>query len=96
MCCIEELGCKNIINIKDGICLGHINDIELDAADGKILSIIVYGRSKCFGLLGRCEDIIIPWCNIETIGEDAILVNIDIPCQRRCVPKESLFSKFIH
>ena len=94
MCCLEELGSKSVINVKDGICLGRICDIELDAADGRILSLIIFGRSKFFGLFGREEDIIIPWCNIQTIGEDAIIVCIDIPASRRRTNKSCLFNFF--
>lgn len=96
MCCLEEIGSKNVINVKDGVCLGHICDIELDAADGRILSFIIYGHSRFFGLFGRDEDIIIPWCNIQTIGEDAIIVCIDIPESRRRTKKSCLFNFFNH
>lgn len=96
MCCLEELGSKNVINVKDGICLGRICDIELDAADGRILSLIIYGHSRFFGLFGREEDIIIPWCNIQTIGEDAIIVCIDIPASRRRANKSWFFNFFNH
>ena len=34
----------------------------------------MYGRLKLFGLLGREEDITIPWKEIEKVGEDVLLV----------------------
>ncbi len=40
----------------------------------KLVSIIIYGRLKWFGLLGRCDDICIKWEDIQVIGEDTILV----------------------
>ena len=40
----------------------------------QVLSLIVYGRLRFFGLLGREEDRVIPWEDIEIIGEDTILV----------------------
>ncbi|HEX2939049.1 MAG TPA: YlmC/YmxH family sporulation protein [Ruminiclostridium sp.] len=83
MCRIDELSRKDVINLKDGCKLGNICDIEIDAEDGRVISLIIYGRAKFFGLFGREDDIIIPWCNIETIGEDTILVSVDLQYRRR-------------
>lgn len=94
MCRIEELCRKDVINVKDGSRLGNICDIEIDAADGKVVSLIIYGRSKFFGLFGREEDIVIPWCDIQTIGEDAILVCAELQCRRRVKQKPPFFSFF--
>ncbi|MFR5068812.1 MAG: hypothetical protein ACLTE2_02505 [Eubacteriales bacterium] len=46
-----------------------------------------------FGLLGRTDDIMIPWENIDVIGDETILVNHTIYAspQRR---KQSLWSQF--
>lgn len=65
---------KEVINIKNGNCLGCVNDVEVDTSSAKLVSIIIYGRLKFFGLLGRHEDIIIRWEDIEVIGKDTILV----------------------
>ncbi len=73
-CRVCDLRYKNVINITDGTILGCVNDIEIDTANAKIISIIIYGKYKFFGLLGREEDITIPWCDIKVIGEDAVLV----------------------
>ncbi len=70
---------KQVICIKDGTILGCVCDVEIDTSCGKLTAIVIYGRPKCFGLFGRCEDIIIPWSCIEIIGEDTILVNFDPP-----------------
>lgn len=74
-CRIVELKNKEVVNIKNGCRIGCVNDVEVDIKCAKIIAIIVYGKLKCFGLLGREEDIIINWENIETIGDDIILVN---------------------
>ena len=37
------------------------------------------GRPRLFGLLGRGENLTIPWQEIETIGTDAILVHTAVP-----------------
>ncbi len=90
MCCkIIEMRDKQVICIKDGTILGCVCDVEIDTANGKLVSIVIYGRPKCFGLFGRCEDIIIPWNCIEIIGEDTILVNFNPPYTK--VHKRKIF-----
>ena len=74
-----EMRHKEVINIKDGTRLGCVSDIEIDVACAKLLAIVVYGRPRCFGLLGREDDIIIKWEDIEVIGEDTILVCYNLP-----------------
>ena len=36
-------------------------------------------RPRLFGLLGREENLTIPWQEIETIGTDAVLVHTQLP-----------------
>lgn len=76
---------KEVINVKTGVRLGCVSDIEIDTHEAKLIAIIIYGRLKCFGLLGRDDDIIIRWEDIEVIGEDTILVkhNVDIKRKKR-------------
>ena len=82
-CRIVDMQHKDVINIKDGSCLGCVNDIEIDTSCAKLVAIVVYGRLKCFGLLGRHDDIIIKWDDIEVIGEDTILVFYNSFCKPR-------------
>ncbi|MBE6766126.1 MAG: YlmC/YmxH family sporulation protein [Clostridia bacterium] len=80
MCCrIIEMRDKQVICIKDGTIIGCVCDVEIDVCSGKLVSIVIYGRPRCFGLFGRCEDIVIPWKCIEIIGADTILVNFELP-----------------
>ena len=80
MCCrIVEMRDKQVICIKDGTILGCVSDAEIDTCQGKIVSIIIYGRPRFFGIFGRCDDIVIPWKCIEIMGEDTILVNFEPP-----------------
>ncbi len=78
-CCIAELRNKVVICKSNGARLGNVDDVEIDICNGKLVSIIIYGKSKMMGFFGKCEDIVIPWCDIEIIGSDAILVNCDCP-----------------
>lgn len=77
MCRIEELQEKEVINIRDGIRLGFVSDIQIDTKNGCVVSIIVANSCKVFGIFGKEEEYIIPWCNIKKIGDDIILVDID-------------------
>lgn len=80
-CRIVELRHKEVINARDGTRLGFVDDVEVDTCNACVVAIVIYGKLKCFGLLGRCDDIIISWKSIELIGEDTILVNQ--PCHNK-------------
>lgn len=75
----RELCSKEVVQLKDGACLGRVDDVELDADTARIGSLLLLGRPRLFGLLGRDETLTIPWADIERIGLDAILVRTDIP-----------------
>lgn len=69
-----ELRYKEIIDIRDGTRYGYVGDVELDTASGQICALVVYGRLRLFGLLGREEDLVFPWSAVKRFGEDIILV----------------------
>ncbi len=72
----SDLKCKEVINVCDGGRLGCVTDLELDLCTGQILSIVVPGEGRLLGLL-RCRDgVVIPFCRIQKIGEDVILVDL--------------------
>ena len=71
-----ELREKEIINICDGARLGCICDLEIDDSTGTICSIVVPGPSRFLGL-------VIPFCKIQKIGDDVILVDI-ANARRQC------------
>ncbi len=91
ICRIVELRHKEVINSSNGCRLGFVDDIEVDTVTSQVRSIIVFGRPRCFGLLGRCEDIKIPWSDIRLIGEDTILVDTNMKYQQ----KKSKAQRFI-
>ena len=90
MCRVSDLRQKEVINIKDGSRLGYVDDVEFEVASGQIIAIIIYGQSRFFGLFGKCDDYIIPWCDIEKIGEDTVLVCFNIP-QKQISAKRTVF-----
>lgn len=83
LCRIQDLRHKEVVCVRDGCILGPVCDVEFDAETAKVLSIIVLGRPRLFGLMGRDDDCIIPWSEIEVIGEDTVLVNCSPTIQRR-------------
>lgn len=78
MCCrINDLRNKQVVCVKNGCVLGYISDVEISTTDGRLVSIVIFGRNRLFGLFGRDEDIIIPWDEISVIGHETVLVNTD-------------------
>lgn len=74
----SSLKCKEVVCICDGARLGYVCDVEVDIKNGCIGAIVVPGPSRCFGLIGRHEDYVIPWHAIRQIGDDIILVDADL------------------
>lgn len=74
---IADLRDKQVVCVKNGCVLGYPSDIELDFPQGRAQSLVIFGRPKLFGLLGREDDIVIPWSEIAVIGQETILVNTD-------------------
>ncbi len=74
-CRLSDLCNKEVIHIEKGIRIGYIDDVEVDIESCKLISIVIYGRAKFWGLFGREDDIIIMWDQIEVIGKDTVLVN---------------------
>lgn len=83
LCRIDDLKNKQVVCVKDGCVLGFISDVEIDTLSGNLTSIIIFGRLRFFGLLGREEDITIPWDDIKVIGSETVLVNTELPLSLR-------------
>lgn len=86
VCRIIDMRHKEVINVKDGTRLGTVCDVEIDTVNAKVISIVIYGRLRCFGLLGREDDIVIKWQDIQVIGDDTILVNYNTVCRTKRRP----------
>ena len=72
---LAELKEKEIINIFDGKKLGRIIDILFDVENGLVRGIVVPGERKIFK---KSEDIFIPLEKLRKIGDDVILVKLEI------------------
>lgn len=74
-CRMVDMRRKEVINIKDGMRLGTVGDMEFDTVNARVIAIVIYGRLRFFGLFGREDDIVIRWQDIQVIGDDTILVS---------------------
>jgi len=75
MSSFSELRNKEVINIKDGSLLGCVCDIEFNSCSGEITAIVLPGNGILASLSAK-NRIVIPWCDIERIGKDTVLVKV--------------------
>lgn len=73
-CRVSELRYMEIINVSDGSRYGWVGDVEVDLDSGQVRALVVPGRLRLFGLLGREEDRVFPWEAVRRFGADTILV----------------------
>ena len=52
-CRLDALRDKEVINVKDGGRVGFVGDAEVDVKEARLRALVVYGRLRLFGLLGR-------------------------------------------
>ena len=76
---IAELRYKEVISVEDGSRYGYVGDMEVDLESGQVKALIVPGKRRFFGLLGREEDKYIPWDAVSRFGEDIILIDAKRP-----------------
>ena len=71
---IGDLRCKEVINVTDGTRYGYVGDVEVDLETGQVRTLVVPGRLRLFGLLGREAERVFSWSAVRRFGEDIILV----------------------
>lgn len=93
ICSLEDLRSKEVIDINTGERLGFIDDARIDTDTSQVVSLLIYGECRLFGLLGRENDTEIPCSALKVIGGDVVLVSTDsvIYTKRRCNLIKSLF-----
>ncbi len=72
---ITQIRCKEVVDIQSGSRYGYVGDLEIDLETGKVHALVVPGRLRLFGLLGRERERVFPWSTIRCLGEDIILVD---------------------
>jgi len=75
---VSDLRSRDVVNLIDGKKLGNIVDIDLDLEKGRVLSIIMPGRTRGFSFFTRKEEFVVPWNKIVRIGRDVILVEVPV------------------
>lgn len=65
---------KQVVSTETGAVIGYVGELEIDTDTGSVANIVVFGKLRLYGILGREEDIMIPWSNIEVIGEETVLI----------------------
>ena len=68
----SEICFKEVVRLDDGAVMGRIGDAEIE--NGRIRAVILSGRLRLFGLLGREPEKTIPWELVKKIGKDVIFV----------------------
>ncbi len=82
-CRMGDLRNKEVVNTRDGARIGFISDVEIDTRTAALTAVVVYGRLRLFGLLGREPDFVIPWRDISLIGDDTVLVDYREPEEKK-------------
>ena len=73
---LSELRTKEVIDIRDGKRLGRVMDLEFCAVDSRITALVVPAETSFLqSLRGEKCGMVIPWQNINRIGDDVILVS---------------------
>lgn len=72
---VTKLRNKEIIDIQNGSRYGYVGDLEIDLESGRVRALVIPGRLRFFGLLGRERERVFPWDSVRRFGEDIILVD---------------------
>ena len=78
ICSLDDLRHKELIDITTGDRLGYIDDVKMDLETSEVQSLMIYGRQRLFGFLGREEDLMIRCSDIRVVGADVILVKLSV------------------
>lgn len=74
---LAELRTKEVIDIHSGKRLGKVMDLEFCTEDSRITAIVVPADTSFLqSLRGERCGLVIPWEDIQRIGDDVILVNL--------------------
>ncbi len=74
ICRLSDLRRKEVVDLQNGEKLGFVDDFELETETASVLSLVLLGRERLWGLLRREPDLVIPFDRVRLIGKDTILV----------------------
>ncbi len=73
-----ELRQKDVINLHNGHLLGRVADLAFSPEDGCVTALVIAGAfSLCGYLRGDRGGLSIDWSQIQKIGDDVVLVDVD-------------------
>ena len=78
-----ELRSKEVINVLNGKLLGNICDIIIDVRANCVLGVVVPGSKSFFNFFKCNQEIFVPVSSICKIGEDTILVEVEMQNTKR-------------
>jgi Uncharacterized protein conserved in bacteria len=75
---LHELQCKDVINVCSGAKLGYVCDVVLNETCLCVEAIVVCtsGFLDYLKFFQNPEEIVVSMCQVVSIGEDVILVNV--------------------
>ena len=88
---VAELRRKEVIDSISGSRVGFIDDVEVDTITASRRSVVIFGRPRVFGILGKNDDVIIPWSDITLIGEDTVLITTNVKNKHKPLKINRLF-----
>ena len=89
-CRLTDLRRKEVISAVDGVRIGFVDDVIVETKTSCVVAFVIFNRLFPFGIFKNGTDYIIPWENIQLIGEDAVIISCKTPkpCKN---PKKRLF-----
>lgn len=77
---LNDLGGKELVNLNNGERLGILADCDIivDVKTGTLLTLLVPERKLQFSFFGQNEYQEISWESIKKIGNDMVIVEIEI------------------
>lgn len=75
---LSELARKELVGFEDGNFWGPAGkaDLLIDEPSGKIIALLLPGKSGFLGFSSR-EEITIPWSALVKIGGDTIIIRVE-------------------
>ncbi len=89
----QDLSQMEVINLCDGARLGYPSAVELDA-DGASVTALIIPYKQGFFSIGHPDTYRIPWCKLECIGEDTVLVKLTSSELSSCLCKAGKYLGF--
>lgn len=91
LCRFSDFRYREVINVRTGMRMGYVCDMEFQYPEGRVSALVVPGKPRWMGFLGREDDYILPWECISRVGPDVILVEGDRGIRRAKRPKKPWF-----